>query len=253
MRRVWQTAAFCALFLSLGASRADAQIWRWIYELSGPGPFRGWELERRLLCLTEPDRNAGPAPAPSPGRERAARALEILGPGCFGNPEAEGRRRRASFNLAVGIFDAERNALTYERPGQDRDVKLTTLEPSFWWRPIDAIEVGTGAGVLWFSGPAFASFRRGFLEPLRLDVKPLALAADLAGRRHPAWTELLSLRAGVIVIPNAFRAEDFGAVPGSFQVSREVLRNFSVFIDFDPLAVQLRRPRGGGAAAQQRR
>ena len=46
--------------------------------------------------------------------------------------------------------------------------------------------------------------------------------------------------------------QDFGAVPGSFQVSREVLRNFSVFIDFDPLAVQLRRPRGGAAAHQGR-
>ena len=252
MRRVWLTAAFCTLFLSLGMARADAQILRWIYELSGPGPFLGWEFERRLICVTEPDPDAGPATTPSPGRERAARALEILGPGCFANPVPQGRRRSASFNLAVGVLEARRNKLKYE-PGASRDVKLTTLEPTFWWRPLDAIEVGTGAGVLWFSGPAFDSFSRGFFEPLRLDVKPLALLGDMAGRRHPAWTELLSVRAGFIVLPNAFRAEDFGAVPGSFQVSREVLPTFSVFIDFDPLAMQLRRPRGGGAGGQQRR
>ena len=61
-----------------------------------------------------------------------------------------------------------------------------------------------------------------------------------------------TLRAGVIVLPQAFRAEDFGAVPGSFHASREVLRTFSVFLDLDPLAMQLRRPRRDTGAQQGR-
>jgi hypothetical protein len=250
MRRVWLTAALCTLLLSLGAAPADAQILRWIYELSGPGPFKGFELERRLLCLTETDADASPGDVP-PGRERAARALEILGPGCFADPVRGNQRRRASFNLAVGILEGPNN-LTYAHTARPSDVKLTTLEPSFWWRPVDAVEVGTGGGIFWFSGREFRTFQRGFFEPLRVDVRPLALVGDLAGAGHAPWSEILSVRAGVIVLPQAFRAEDFGAVPGSFHASREVLPTFSVFVDFDPLAMQLRRP-GRRTPAQQGR
>jgi hypothetical protein len=155
------------------------------------------------------------------------------------------QRRRASFNLAAGLFEARRNNLTYASSSTNREVKLTSIEPTFWWRPVDSIEIGVGAGILWFSGPAFESFSRGFFEPVRIDVKPLALASELIARGHPEWTEVLSVRAGAIVTPHGFSAEDFGAVPGTFQTSREVLRTFAVFIDLEPVARHLRRPRAG--------
>jgi hypothetical protein len=241
MRRVWLTLS-CAMLLCFIAAPAHAQIWRYIYELSGPGPFRGLEFERRLLCFSVQSPTATPPPA-SPGRERAARALEILGPGCFFRPTPPDRVRRASINLAFGLLDAKENNLRYANPSVDREVKLTSIEPSLWWRPTASVEVGTGGGMLWFSGPAFASFRRGFFEPVRIDVKPLALASALALRSHAEWTEFLSLRAGLIVIPHGFRAEDFGAVPGSFQTSREALRTFAIFVDLEPVARSLRTPR----------
>jgi hypothetical protein len=241
MRRASLTLA-CAIPLCFIAAPANAQIWRWIYELSGPGPFSGLEFERRLLCFS--DQSSRPAPPPaSPGRERAARALEILGPGCFFRPTPPDRVRRASINLAVAVLDASENNLRYGNPSVDRDVKLTSIEPSLWWRPTASVEVGTSAGILWFSGPAFVSFRRGFFEPIRIDVKPLALASGLTTRSHPEWTEFLSLRAGLIVIPHGFRAEDFGALPGSFQTSREALRTFAVFVDLEPVARYVRAPR----------
>jgi hypothetical protein len=247
MRRIW-----IVLLLSLGIQvvapvPAHAQIWRWIYELSGPGPFTGWEFEWRLVCFSEREGDEPPAaPAASTGRERAARALGVLAPGCFVRPVPREETRRASINVSFGLFDARENNLRYARGSTDHDVTLTSIEPTVWWRPAAAVEVGAGVGVFWFSGPDFRTFRRLFFEPFRIDARPVALLGDLFAGGHPEWTELLSLRAGAIVIPHGFRADDFGAIRGTFQTSREVLHTFSVFVDLEPVVRYLRRPRPDG-------
>jgi hypothetical protein len=243
MRRV---SIVLLLFVGMGlgnAAPAHAQMLRWIYELSGPGPFLGWEFEWRLVCFTEPGDQEAAAPAADTGRERAARALAVIGPGCFFRQVPLDETRRASINLSFGILEARENNLQYARPSADREVALTTIEPSLWWRPVSTVEVGAGVGVFWFSGPGFRTFRRMFYEPFRIDARPIALLGDLFARGHPEWTELLSLRAGAIVIPNGFRAEDFGALRGTYQTSREVLRTFAAFVDLDPVVRYLRRPR----------
>jgi hypothetical protein len=125
---------------------------------------------------------------------------------------------------------------------QARDnLQLTSFHPSAWWRPTDSVEVGMSGGVFWFSGAGFDTFRRIFLEPIRVDVKPLALLADIRTQPHPEWLELLSIRAGLVIIPKGFRAEDFGADPGTFQTGREELKSFSIFGDAEPLVRYLRK------------
>jgi hypothetical protein len=238
MRRTALQIAGCLLFLLFTASPAHAQIWRLIWELSGPGPFHGPEFEWRLACLNAPDGSASPGAAAGTEEGGASGVLRILGPGCLINPPGPGARRRASFNVAVGVLDARRNNLQYASNATSRDVKLTTAEGTFWWRPVRSVEVGFGAGLMSFSGGGFNTFERFFFEPYRIDVRPLAIAA---GPQHADWTEFLSVRAGAIIVPNSFSAADFGAIPGTFRTSREVLPTFSIFIDVEPIARSMRR------------
>jgi hypothetical protein len=249
MRRIWLKLAFCSLlFFFSSPGTADAQIWRFIYELSGPGPFNGLEWEWRVFCLSEPDRDSQ-TPAAADRGDGLSRALQILGPGCLFHPVPLNEVRRASFNVSFGVLNARHNDLRYTNlfPAgilpPSRDVKLTTLEPTFWWRPLKTVEVGTGAGFLWFSGEAFDWFQRGFLEPFRLDVRPVALIGDVTGRGHAEWTEAFSFRASLVITPAGFRAENFGAIPGTFQTAREVLPSFSVYFDIEPIARQIRKAR----------
>jgi hypothetical protein len=248
MRHIWPKLVFCLALTFFTASPADAQIWRVIWELSGPGKFQGLEWEWRLLCLTEPDRQQ---PQPGPGAaqgtaddkgEGLSAALGALGPGCLFQPVPLNRTRRASLNLSFAMLDANRNNLQYPPSNTlDHDVKLTVLEPTIWWRPAKTFEVGAGVGMMWFSGEAFNTFERLFFEPIRLDVRPLAIAMDLTGRGHAEWTEAFSFRAGVVVIPVGFRAEHFGAIRGTFRTAREVLPTFSLFLDVEPIIRYMRR------------
>lgn len=240
MRRIWLPAVLCAAFLFSSAGPAQAQIWRWIYELSGPGPFTGLELEWRLVCFADESNSAGAAAVASDTNE-TSRWLGVLGPGCLFRPVRLDQERRASVNLAFGLLSAKDNNLLYADPGTDREVKLTSIEPTAWWRPLKSVEVGAGGGLFWFSGPAFESFHRVFLEPFRVDVKPVALVKQLMSKPTAEWMEAISFRAGFVIIPQSFRAQDFGAIPGTFQTSRENLPTFSVYIDWEPLIRHLRR------------
>jgi hypothetical protein len=211
---------------------AHAQFWHWIDELSGPGPFQGPGFEWKLVCFgDQPD---------APTRDGRGSALAILGPGCLTRPVAP-RARRGFVSLAFGLLNADENPLRYANPEQDRDVDLTYLEPTIWWSPAIWVDTGVGAGIMWFSGPAFPSFRRVYFEPIRVNLKVLTLFGRMRSETPPEWLDAFSLRAAAVVIPRGFRAEDFGAIAGSFQTSREVLPSYAVAVDFEPIVRYLRR------------
>jgi hypothetical protein len=122
---------------------------------------------------------------------------------------------------------------------------MTTLIPSVAWRPTRSIETAFGIGVMWLSGPSFESFTRVYVQPIQVDVKPLAAINQLRGADAVWWDELLSLRAGLAIVPRGFDATDFGAIPGTFRVSRDTLNTAAVFIDLESLVMKLRRaPKG---------
>jgi hypothetical protein len=236
MRRAWIVVALAGLFTVSGPRAADAWVWDWVDKLSGPGPFKltpySNRLEWRLLCFqaeretlqAEPERHA-----------RAAEVLRLLG-SCASyrdgfNPRKE---RRASINIDIGYKHTERNNLTYAALEPDRDVDFLRVGGSLWWRPNRSVEIGAGGGVLRFRGPVFESFSRFFVEPLKVDIKPIALIKEAGGAKH--WTdELVTIRAGHLIVPQGFEAADFGAVPGTFQTSSDVLLTFGFVFDLDPL------------------
>jgi hypothetical protein len=243
MRRFVFTLVLCVLVhLATPATARANWILDWIDELSGPGPFYGPSFEWRLICFSEPDpANRDAVETADESKQAAARVLQFFGPGCFFKQVPVTHQRRASINLKLGLLKAKRNDLVYALPEADKDVKLTTLMPSVSWRAARSVEFQFGGGVFWFSGPSFASFHRIVLQPVQADVKPLAAINHFRGADPVWWDELLSLRGGVVIVPRGFDARDFGAVPGTFRVSRDTLKSAAIFVDLESLVMHLRR------------
>jgi hypothetical protein len=243
MRRFGFTLLLCALVQIVTPAPARANwILDWIDELSGPGPFYGPSFEWRLICFSVPDpANRDAVETTDESRQAGARVLQFFGPGCFFKQVPVTHQRRASINLKFGLLKAKKNNLAYALPEADRDVKLTTLVPSISWRAARSVEFQFGAGVFWFSGPQFESFHRVVLQPVQADVKPLAAINHFRGADPVWWDELLSLRGGLVIVPRGFDASDFGAVPGTFRVSRDTLKTAAIFVDLESIVMHLRR------------
>lgn len=242
MRRLCITLILCLLAQAAAPRAADAWVWEFLEELSGPGPFTGWAFEWRVVCFSEPDpANRDAVETDDESARAAAKFLQVFGPGCFFKQVPVQNRRTASFNVKFGLLDAKENNLQYRNDRLDRDVKLTTLMPSFAWRPVRSVETQFGIGMMWFSGPSFDSFTRVVVQPIQVDVKPLAAINQLRGADAVWWDELLSVRAGITIVPRGFDATDFGAIPGTFRVSRDTLNTAAVFLDLESLVMKLRR------------
>jgi hypothetical protein len=230
----------CAFFCFMLPTFAHAGLIEWIDQWSGPGDFWGTALDWRLVCVSEKDtsKRADRIDQAQPTGEPEFRSIPfgIIGPSCVFKPVPKGYRRIASLNLTFGFYNAEKNDLPYSDPGVDKDVKLASLEPSFWMRVGPGVEVGTGFGIFWVGGPAFESFDRVYLKPIQVDFKPLVTLVTLLDDlpKYGSPLELISFRAGLLVMPGGLAAKDFGALPG-FKVEREFLSTFSVMLDLEPL------------------
>lgn len=190
MKRRQAVWVLCVLFCLALPSRAHAGVIEWVDNLSGPGDFYGFTFEWRLVCMVEP------VPAEETAKEEKIRtgAVGIIGPGCVFNRIPRTHRRVASVNLQFGLFwdKAKENRLSYADPDFDEKVRMTTVEPSFWVRPARWVEAGSGAGIAWFSGPGFESFRRVYLKPVQVDLKLLALVDRL--KKKPDGSEKKPVR-----------------------------------------------------------
>jgi hypothetical protein len=222
MRRPFVTLILLACFQFLSPAPAHAQFWRWIDELSGPGSFNGVVLPWRLVCI------GGQPPPPTLTTERRVQYVTsavLGGSGCLLNP---GALPRASLNFDTGFLWAHRNDLDYASSVK-KTVHMAILEPTFTFHidptlDNDWLEVGGGAGVLVMHGPAFDTFTRAFVEPIRGDFRPFA--------NRGRWLRGIVVRGAVIIVPQGFDATDFGAKPGTFHSSSEVLPSIGAFFDW---------------------
>ena len=246
MRRLCITLTLCLLVQAATPPLAHAWLWEYFEELSGPGPFTGFSFEWRLVCFSEPDpANSDAVETDDEAKRAAAKLVQFFGPGCFFKQVPVQNRRTASINVKFGFLDAKDNDLQYRSDRISRDVKMTTLTPSVAWRPVRSFETAFGIGVMYFSGPSFESFTRVFVQPIQVDLKPLAAINQLRGADAVWWDELVSVRAGITLVPRGFDATDFGAIPGTFRVSRDTLNTAAVFLDLESLVMKLRRaPKG---------
>jgi hypothetical protein len=226
LRRLFAIALFSACFQLAVPTSADA-FWRFISEWSGPGPYNGLEIDWRVVCFSSsPSVSAADAARRQDSSAdidgQAMRTLEaLIGSRCFAGPTD---KRQASFNVAFGLFEADDNNLQYAT-SMDTDVNMTKVEPSFVWRAHPKVlDIGVGAGLFVFNGPAFKTFSRFFIEPIRVDLRPF----------NKKYWDSIVFKAGVIIVPVGADARDFGAVPGTYHRDREFLWTVGVGVDLNP-------------------
>ena len=263
MRRVRAALILGVLFQFMLPAPAHAWF-DWLDELSGPGRFKGWHLEARLVCFTErvstqtptqsqsQSQTQTPPPAPTQTPTRGSGANETQGDlvdqnfsggitfsACKVRP---GETRRASIDLGFRLLRYTDDSASNAFAGGN-SISLSTFVPSFEWRVftnprIDVVDAGVGAGVYFFtslgSSPGgFNSFSGLIVEPVRLDFH----APTVLTRDH-WWAAIPNLRFGLIVFPGGFDTHAFGPLltgDKSRRIDAEWLKDFGIFFDLEPI------------------
>jgi len=210
------------LLLSFGVGNAEAQWWAgWLDRLSGPGRFTGQGIFVEFLCY-------GEKRISSPDAHELFVDLNCS--------KARPGTWRATIGFETAWYTSGDNPLTYAGdPSNDmKQVTLRTLVPTVDFAPTAWIEVGAGIGIAWFDGELFGTTSKLMIEPIRLTLKPLTLVFSDFDERRSALG-ILQLRFQATTFPGGFDAADFGAVPGSWRVGTELLKSYSIVLDFGEL------------------
>jgi hypothetical protein len=214
-----------------GAFPRDAAAitwWEWLEQLSGPGPFHGWGVGLTFVCyghrLPAPG-TAEPDPSTPDSREL------FLDLNCG---RAARTRVHWGFRVEASWLSTNDNPLVYDPPPDPEglEVEAFSFIPTVDVGLRQAVSVGFGGGFMHFSGDAFPSFTTLVIEPVRVTFKPLVLFATGEGRDRLRYgLEFLQLRYAARWLPYGVKAEDFGAVPGTFESGREYLSRFYVEVN----------------------
>jgi hypothetical protein len=227
MRRFFAVLGASALLLVAAPSPAGAW-WEIIEQLSGPGPFKGWSIEPRLVCFVEPD---GPGPAAK--QPRTVSAAEAAASVC---KLAPGEIRLASIDVHARFVWREDDP---DFANGER-INLTTLAPAVTWNIAagqrwDVVDYGVAGGVYWFTSKAFPSFRGAFFEPVRLEFHAPSFV------REKKWAVFVPrARIALLNFPAGFDTSRFAASPAvPPRIGRDWVRNYAVFFDLQPLVSRI--------------
>jgi hypothetical protein len=211
MRRLF---ALTALGLVLAPVKADAS-WGWLEKLSGPGPFMGVVYTVPIGCYKDDFKPALWRPECTPSDN----VTDLKDP----------KRVKLLFGVDIQYLtaDADDNPLQYTGGRRAPGVHLWQVIPSVAVPVHPALSVGVGLGFAHFStkGDVQTGFSTAVFQPLRFTFTPAA-AVDPKSR----WTAL-QLKLNANMFTRAIRSEDFGALPGTFKASHEVLWQPVIFID----------------------
>jgi len=245
-RRV--AAAVLTMLLCAGVNDAEAQAggWRgWLDKLSGPGEFRGWELSVQPFCYGVPKFKSERLSAPTVDSGDTRLLRREWG----GVDVACGEKRdrhevddldvdlwRVAVGFEFGRSTSAHNPLDYggAAAGDGPKVTLSTLVSAVDFAPNAWLEVGAGGGFGWFSTAGYSTTWKPLIQPLRVSVRPVTLL--MAGSSsHPRAAGILQVKFNLTSFPGGFDASDFGAIPGSWQAGAELLKSFSLVLDFGEL------------------
>jgi hypothetical protein len=211
------------LLLTLVPTTVQAQgFLRWLGRLSGPGPFWGLGADIALKCLgvDEPDEAPG---TPEKVRPRVLTGFR------FSCPDARLHDRHATVYLVVGGAIAENNPLNYGDAGVQTEstaVRMLKVGASIDWTVHKIVDVGTGAGMVYFAGPRFDNFSLGYVQPVRFTFRPLLISE--AAKDHHGW---LLLSANWQILLGTIDGADFGAPSDPFRSRNEQDVEVGVSID----------------------
>ena len=216
------------------APAAAQEGWRWLEKLSGPGNFTGVEVGIKLLCEYK---KVGDQPAnrtlvgvslpcvhKRPSKDAQASKVDQSKKGDVGDGtdvrsivNEDGvlydlTQRKYALGVAVSYLRGS-SSLEYAKPESEveRTVQLWVFEGFYDRRLTDRLDYGVAVGGNLFITPEADSFTRLSVEP-RLTFKLF----DITKRRSNTYLGTVSLRLGLLAFFGEFRAEDFGAIPGTY-------------------------------------
>jgi hypothetical protein len=206
--------ATCCVVVQLAAPAPAQAWWEWIDQLSGPGPFTGWDFQWRMVCIpeTRPGAINISLDGITTGKQRLARAF---GAGCLFDKDIN---PMGSLNFAFGQVYSVRNELDYGPGVKKPHVTMTKFEPSLsmFADASKRIEITSGLGVLVIHGSGFDTFTHYYWSPLRVTLN--------VGKG-------VGVRLGFVIMPKGFDDIDFGARRGTFHTDKEVLGTASLSVD----------------------
>ena len=221
---------FACLLIPARSAEAQGGLMEWLERLSGPGIFKGYTTPVKLFCY-------GAHKAASTDREtletrEAAKNDQRLkfNLGC-------GRTRRDLVRIDIGAeigYYRANNTLQYDPsvPSADTDtVNAWMYTGTFDVGVHRGVDVGFGVGFVRYGGLPVDPFNRMFLQVARVTWKPLVMfQADTDAGRYQQ--EFLQVRVVGRWMPDGFKAEEFGAIPGTFESGAEIQAGVSLGVDF---------------------
>jgi len=221
MRRQFVAAFVCCLCLCITAGNSFAKeqehdLWGWLDQFSGPGPFNGYGVEAFKACKTNTHTQA----------EEAAE-----GPRIFKSEWRLGNARRPKYCVWADqrFFSADEND-TYPRV----EVKHFDQGLSYSWSGL--IEAGVGFGVIRFHSTAAGGdviTHRATLTPVRLTVHPFNILfyKDELGPRERKVNALLNvpeLYYRLVCVPGKLNGANFGVAASTYHGGRECVESYGV-------------------------
>lgn len=146
--------------------------------------------------------------------------------------------RRLIVGVRLGFFGANhdwpRNGdtnLTYDPsvPESDKKIAVFAIGPSVNWSVHRNVDLFWALEWNHFYGPLFDSFDKASVDVLGLAYRPFD------DRAHPLWASFLQLTLKTKLYLGTIRAEDFGAIPGSFESRFESVLSVGATFDISRL------------------
>jgi hypothetical protein len=240
MRRALLTLVSTAL-LSLVLPAPAHAWWEFLEELSGPGPFRGVDVQARLFCRVRPVQiNA---------------ATKTVTRDVFGNALYDAPVGRLNFERGmiwsvckprtpeeVRIFAFDIGA-SFRWTGEDDRfaggdrIYMTTIQPAISYNifnkhpDADYLDFAFGAG--WYRFHANnVSVSGGYIEPVRFEFHPTTRF-----KHRVKWAAAIPvLRVGYVFFPGGFDTAEFGAT-SPVTIGPDWVLKIGVFFDLEGLKI----------------
>jgi len=212
---------------SLFPAVAQANIWSWLEELSGPGPFHGEMLWVPVVCYDKPDWHPCLVRVTTKDEDaiRTTKPLPIP----------------MVVAVKIGYLRSDNGPRFKDLPATDPDnqgkVAVLPVSGLFLFRLQRWIDVGFGAGIMRVSGEGFDPIYRVSLIPVSASIMPLALNREW--QDHP-WAYILRAEIESSYLPQGFRGTDFNNTRTSFKSGPEFLTRAGFVLDVGAVASWIR-------------
>jgi hypothetical protein len=206
--RCGRASVLAVAIIALLPRTAHAGLLSWLDQLSGPGGFITFEASRGIWCSKPPvDRP-----------ENHTLAGFGIRAGCQSKVSLD--ERNLTLFAAAGGGIAVKNDLDYHGAPGSKAVRFLRAGTSLDYTLHRTLDVGVGAGVMYFVGPSFANFARIYVEPVRVGFRPLVI------RKTPRMERLGAVVVYVNwhILTGTVEGKTFGAPLDPFHARNELDR-----------------------------